>query len=119
MITGTPTGPRCRMSRLVGPPGGSTAGARSSPPPAPGGGRPWAARPSGGAILRTAPGSRQGAFADRPPGSARLHCTNIVPVFGVGRAVDTHFHVMQYIDGRGLDCLLEDVRHRPPATQLP
>jgi serine/threonine protein kinase len=51
--------------------------------------------------------------------AARLHHTNIVPVFGVGRAGDTHFYLMQYIDGRGLDCFLEDVRRRPPGTQLP
>ena len=50
--------------------------------------------------------------------SARLHHTNIVSAFGVGRAGDIHFDIMQYIGGRGLDCLLEDVRRRP-ATQLP
>jgi hypothetical protein len=38
-------------------------------------------------------------------------------VFGVGRAGDTHFYVMQSIDGRGPACLLEDVRRRPPPTQ--
>jgi serine/threonine protein kinase len=51
--------------------------------------------------------------------AARLHHTNIVAVFGVGRAGDTHFYLMQSIDGRGLEYLLEDVRRRPPATQLP
>ena len=51
--------------------------------------------------------------------AARLHHTSIVPVFGVGPAGDTHFYVMQYIDGRGLDCLREDARRWPPATQLP
>jgi hypothetical protein len=51
--------------------------------------------------------------------AARLRHTDIVPVFGVGRAGDTHFYVMQYIDNGGLDCLLEDVCRRPPATQLP
>jgi hypothetical protein len=51
--------------------------------------------------------------------SARLHNTNIVLLFGVGPPVDTHFYVMQSIDGRGLDCLLEGVRRRPRATQWP
>ncbi|HEY1377071.1 MAG TPA: protein kinase [Gemmataceae bacterium] len=34
--------------------------------------------------------------------AARLHHTNIVPVFGVGRDGDTHFYVMQYIEGVSL-----------------
>jgi serine/threonine protein kinase len=38
--------------------------------------------------------------------AARLHHTNIVPVFGVGEANGTHFYTMQYIDGQGLDVYL-------------
>ena len=72
--------------------------------------------------LKVLPADRdRGPFLERFRGearsAARLHHTNIVPVFGVGRAADTHFDVMQDIVGRGLDCLLEDVRRRPPATQ--
>ena len=73
--------------------------------------------------LKVLPWTGRGPFLERFWGearsAARLHHTNIVPVFGVGRTGDTHFYVMQNIDGRGLDCLLEDVRRRPPATQLP
>lgn len=35
--------------------------------------------------------------------AARLHHTNIVPVYGVGHDDSIHYFVMQYIDGRGLD----------------
>ena len=35
--------------------------------------------------------------------AAKLHHTNIVPVFGVGEQDGYHYYVMQYIDGTGLD----------------
>jgi serine/threonine-protein kinase len=42
--------------------------------------------------------------------AARLHHTNIVPVFGVGRHEGTHFYVMQFIQGQGLDAVLDELR---------
>ncbi len=39
--------------------------------------------------------------------AARLHHTNIVPVFGVGEHDGLHYYVMQYIHGPGLDQVLE------------
>jgi serine/threonine protein kinase/WD40 repeat protein len=50
--------------------------------------------------------------------AARLHHTNIVPVFGVGEAGGTHFYAMQFIRGEGLDRVLADVRRlrRPPGA---
>ncbi len=42
--------------------------------------------------------------------AARLHHTNIVPVFGVGEDSGTHFYAMQFIQGQGLDMVLDDVR---------
>ncbi len=42
--------------------------------------------------------------------AARLHHTNIVPVFGVGQHEGTHFYVMQFIQGQGLDAVLEELR---------
>src|SRR5262249_58881615 len=42
--------------------------------------------------------------------AARLHHTNIVPVFGVGRQDGHHYFVMQFIPGLGLDAVLEDLR---------
>ena len=35
--------------------------------------------------------------------AARLHHTNIVPVFGIGEENDVHYFVMQYIRGVGID----------------
>jgi serine/threonine protein kinase/Tfp pilus assembly protein PilF len=42
--------------------------------------------------------------------AARLHHTNIVPVFGVGEHQGTHYYVMQYIPGRGLDNVLTELK---------
>ncbi len=42
--------------------------------------------------------------------AARLHHTGIVPVYGVGEHNGVHFYAMQYIQGHGLDVILEDLR---------
>ncbi len=42
--------------------------------------------------------------------AARLHHTNIVPVFGVGNEGNVHYYVMQYIPGQPLDQVLKEVR---------
>ena len=42
--------------------------------------------------------------------AARLHHTNIVPVFGVGEHDGFHYIVMQLIDGAGLDDVLAALR---------
>ena len=42
--------------------------------------------------------------------AARLHHTNIVPVFGVGCHEGHHYFVMQFIAGLSLDVVLDDVR---------
>jgi serine/threonine protein kinase/WD40 repeat protein len=42
--------------------------------------------------------------------AARLHHTNIVPVFGVGEHEGVHFYVMQFIRGLALDAVLDEVR---------
>jgi hypothetical protein len=41
---------------------------------------------------------------------ARLHHTNIVPIFGVGEHEGVPYYVMQYINGSGLDGLVEEWR---------
>jgi serine/threonine protein kinase/Tfp pilus assembly protein PilF len=41
---------------------------------------------------------------------ARLHHTNIVPVFGVGEEGETRYYVMQHIEGRPLDEVLNELR---------
>ena len=42
--------------------------------------------------------------------AARLHHTNIVPVFGVGEDDGVHFYAMQYIRGQSLSEVLSEVR---------
>jgi serine/threonine protein kinase/Flp pilus assembly protein TadD len=50
--------------------------------------------------------------------AARLHHTNIVPVFGVGEAEGQHYYVMQFIPGLGLDAVLDELKRlRSPWPQ--
>jgi serine/threonine protein kinase/WD40 repeat protein len=42
--------------------------------------------------------------------AAALHHTNIVPVFEVGQDGEVVFYAMQYIEGRGLDVVIEELR---------
>jgi serine/threonine protein kinase/tetratricopeptide (TPR) repeat protein len=42
--------------------------------------------------------------------AAKLHHTNIVPVFGVGQEAGVHYFVMQFIPGQPLDEVLKEVR---------
>jgi serine/threonine protein kinase/tetratricopeptide (TPR) repeat protein len=42
--------------------------------------------------------------------AARLHHTNIVPIFAVGEERGTHYYVMQYIEGQPLDGVLVELR---------
>src|SRR5262249_4148908 len=49
-------------------------------------------------------------FEREAKAAARLHHTNVVPVFGVGRQDGHHYIVMQFIAGVGLDVVLDDLR---------
>jgi serine/threonine protein kinase len=42
--------------------------------------------------------------------AARLHHTNIVPIFGVGEDLGVLYYAMQFIQGQSLDTVLEDVK---------
>jgi WD40 repeat protein/serine/threonine protein kinase len=42
--------------------------------------------------------------------AAKLHHTNIVPVFGVGEHDGQPYYVMQFIQGQGLDAVLHELR---------
>jgi serine/threonine protein kinase len=42
--------------------------------------------------------------------AARLHHTNLVPVFGVGSQEGVHYYAMQFIQGQGLDEVFEELR---------
>jgi WD40 repeat protein/serine/threonine protein kinase len=52
--------------------------------------------------------------------AARLHHTNIVPVYGVGETDGLHYYVMQFIQGLGLDQVFDELRRlRGGADVLP
>jgi serine/threonine protein kinase len=48
--------------------------------------------------------------------AAKMHHTNIVPVFEVGQDEDRFFYAMQLINGRGLDSLIKDWKHSEEST---
>ena len=48
--------------------------------------------------------------------AAKLHHTNIVPVFGVGEHEGMPYYVMQFIQGLGLDAVLEELQHMQPGA---
>ena len=49
-------------------------------------------------------------FEREAKAAARLHHTNIVPVFGVGEQDGMPYYVMQFIQGLGLDDVLEELK---------
>ena len=49
-------------------------------------------------------------FKREAKAAARLHHTNIVPVFGIGEHNGLHFYVMQFIPGLGLDAVLAELQ---------
>ncbi len=60
-----------------------------------------------------------GRFQREARSAAKLHHTNIVPVFGVGEQDGLHYYVMQFIAGLGLDVVLDELRHlRLPRGKL-
>lgn len=61
----------------------------------------------GGALAQ---GKRRLRFQREAEAAARLHHTNIVPVYGVGQHEETSFYVMQFIDGQGLNTVLHEIR---------
>jgi tetratricopeptide (TPR) repeat protein len=65
-----------------------------------------------GAALLDAP--RVERFHREAQAAARLHHTNIVPVFGVGEHEGLHYYVMQFIEGRGLNELVSEWREKRP-----
>jgi eukaryotic-like serine/threonine-protein kinase len=57
-------------------------------------------------------------FQREAQSAARLHHANIVPVFGVGQQQRTHYYVMQYIDGFGLDQVILELRRAQQDEEL-
>ena len=50
-------------------------------------------------------------FEREAKSAAKLHHTNIVPVFGVGEEDGLSYYVMQFIQGLGLDEVLDELKH--------
>ena len=74
-------------------------------------GVPWPSRRPQGAARQRPPRRAPAQRFDREARSAaRLHHTNIVPVYGVGAHEGTQYYVMQLIQGRGLDQILTELR---------
>ncbi len=55
-------------------------------------------------------GTHLARFLRESRAAARLHHTNIVPVFGVGEEKGLHYYVMQFIPGVGLDQILCELK---------
>ena len=53
-------------------------------------------------------------FEREAKAAAKLHHTNIVPVFGVGEHEGTAYYAMQYIPGLGLDIVIEELKKIRP-----
>lgn len=49
-------------------------------------------------------------FRREAKAAARLHHTNIVPVFGTGEADGRYYYAMQFISGHPLDAVIDEVR---------
>lgn len=60
---------------------------------------------------RTEPGLLE-RFRREARAAARLHHTNIVPIYGVGEVGGSHYYAMQFIWGLGLDEVLAELRRR-------
>ncbi len=55
-------------------------------------------------------------FEREAKSAAKLHHTNIVPVFGVGEQDGLPYYVMQFIQGLGLDEVLEELKKLQPGN---
>ena len=63
-------------------------------------------------------GTASERFRREAKAAARLHHTNIVPVFEVGREGEVAYYAMQFIHGQGLDQIVEELRRlREPGRQ--
>ncbi len=51
--------------------------------------------------------------------AARLHHTNIVPVFEIGHHEGVHYYAMQFIYGSGLDDIIAELAQGIPLTEAP
>ena len=59
-------------------------------------------------------------FEREAKSAAKLHHTNIVPVFGVGSEENLHYYVMQFIQGMPLDAVIDELKkiHAQPTGTI-
>lgn len=60
-----------------------------------------------------------GRFRREAAAAAKLHHTNIVPVYATGEERGIHFYAMELIDGPGLDVVIQQLREQPPTSDSP
>jgi WD40 repeat protein len=71
-------------------------------------------------LAHAVPDARQKKRFEREArAAARLHHTNIVPVFAVGERDGVHYYAMQFINGLGLDQVLNELRRLRSEAPLP
>lgn len=58
-------------------------------------------------------------FRREAAAAARLHHTNIVPVYATGEDRGIHFYAMELIDGPGLDVVIRQMREQMPTIDAP
>jgi eukaryotic-like serine/threonine-protein kinase len=58
-------------------------------------------------------------FRREAQAAAKLHHTNIVPVFAVGEQDGVHFYAMQFIRGQTLAAVLQELRRTPDSPPAP
>jgi WD40 repeat protein/serine/threonine protein kinase len=61
-------------------------------------------------------GQKLQRFQREAKAAARLHHTNIVPVYGVGVNEGVNFYVMQFIRGQGLDRVVSELKRLQPRS---
>src|SRR5262249_4977464 len=61
--------------------------------------------------------SALGRFRREARSAARLHHTNIVPVFEVGQDGEIFYYAMQFIEGQGLDLVIGQLRRSRDSTR--
>ncbi len=67
-------------------------------------------------------GTTLARFRREARASARLHHTNIVPVFEVGQDGEIRYYAMQFIQGQSLDSVIRELRKlrgRSPRAERP
>src|SRR5215831_6537166 len=63
-------------------------------------------------------GTTLARFRREARASARLHHTNIVPVFDVGQDGEVRYYAMQFIHGQSLDAVIRELRRLRGRTRL-